>query len=72
MSKYQDGEKISWLSKKMISWTTDLDPLSLSPFEETMVQGMCFLIILNLFMILKQNGRLLWTGRLQSPLATQW
>lgn len=53
MSRYQDGEKISWLSKKMISWMTDLDPLSLSPFEETMVQGICFLIIINLFIALK-------------------
>ncbi len=53
MSRYQDGEKISWLSKKMISWMTDLDPLSLSPFEETMIQGICFLIIINLFIALK-------------------
>ena len=48
MSRYKDDDKdIRWLSEKMISWFTDLDPRSLTPFEETMVQGMVLLIILS-------------------------
>lgn len=56
MSKYQDGEKLSWLSEKMIYWLTDLDPHSLTPFEETMVQGMAFLIVIAFSIALKQRG----------------
>lgn len=46
MSKYQkeDGN-ISWLSEKLVSWFTDLDPASLSPFEETMVSGIALILI---------------------------
>ena len=53
MSKYQDGEKLSWISEKMIYWLTDLDPHSLTPFEETMVQGMALLLVLHIFLALK-------------------
>jgi len=52
-SKYKLGEKMSEFSMQIIDTFTNLDPNSLSPYQETMMQGMgiiiTFLILILLF-----------------------